>query len=162
MTPSNGKCDVPTKNAGNQIVQQRRKCENLISYFTAQIQRLTEELENEKQWRSTQLAKIVKALLCFESKLKNEQKGIRHQLFEKDTEINRLSKEIVGLREKYGEKNGEVIEIGEVAQYCPHCRKQYYQIETRDVSVQVLKSGGCAGDASKLKLDWSCDQSINL
>lgn len=123
------------------IEMQRRKCENLIAYFTTQIRNLNQELEHERGWRTNQLAKIVKALLCFEAKLKNDQKQIRHQLFEKDTEINRLSREIIGLREKFGVKDGEPIEIGEVAQLCPNCRKQFYQLETRSVGIQVLRNG---------------------
>lgn len=136
-----------------QLDMQRKKCENLIAYFTTQIRGLNDELEHERGWRVNQLAKIVKALLCFEAKLKNEQKQIRHQLFEKDSEINRLSREIVGLKEKYGEKpvlggggNDNNIQINEVAQFCPNCRKQYYQLDTRTVGIQVHRNGlNCTG-----------------
>lgn len=125
---------------------QRKKCENLIAYFTTQIRGLNDELEHERGWRVNQLAKIVKALLCFEAKLKNEQKQIRHQLFEKDAEINRLSREIIGLKEKYGEKDDAKIDINEVAQFCPNCRKQYYQLDRRTIGVQVHRNPlGCTG-----------------
>lgn len=136
----------PTPTAEEALDMQRKKCENLIAYFTTQIRGLNEELEHERGWRVNQLAKIVKALLCFEAKLKNEQKQIRHQLFEKDAEINRLSREIFGLKEKYGGKDDGKIEINEVAQLCPKCRKQYYQLDTRTVGVQVHRNPlGCVG-----------------
>lgn len=132
------------------IEMQQRKCENLISYFSAQIHSLNEELEHEKQWRDTHLAKIVKALLCFEAKLKNDQRQIRHQLYEKDTELNRLAREVVALREKYGVKDGDTIKIDDIAQYCPNCRKQYYHLDTKDVSIQVVKHElSCANGAEK-------------
>lgn len=120
---------------------QKRKCENLISFFTTQIHHLNKELEIEKRWRDTHLAKIVKSLLCFEAKLKSDQKQIRLQLYEKDAQLNRLAQEVIALREKYGVKDGEIvnIDIDPVAQYCPNCRKQYYNLSTRDISVQVNK-----------------------
>lgn len=117
----------------------KRKCENLISYFTAQIHHLNKELEIEKRWRDTHLAKIVKSLLCFEAKLKSDQKQIRLQLYEKDTQLNRLANEVIALREKYGVKDGDTIDIDPIAQYCPNCRKQYYNLCTNDVTVQVNK-----------------------
>lgn len=129
---------------------QQRKCENLISYFSTQIHNLTEELENEKRWRDTHLAKIVKALLCFEAKLKNDQKHIRQQLYEKDTQLNRLSREIIAMREKYGVECNDEIKTDAVAQYCPNCRKQYYHLDTKDASVQVAKHElGCGAATEK-------------
>lgn len=118
---------------------QQRKCENLISYFTTQIQRLNKELEIEKHSRDTHFAKIVKALLCFEAKLKTDQKQIRQQLCEKDIQLNRLVLEVKALREKYGVKDDEPLNIDATAQYCPCCRKQYYSLASSDVSVQCSK-----------------------
>lgn len=118
---------------------QQRKCENLIAYFTTQIQRLNKELEIEKHSRDTHFAKIVKALLCFEAKLKTDQKQIRQQLYEKDTQLNRLVHEMKALREKYGVKDDEPLNIDATAQYCPCCRKQYYSLASSDVSVQCSK-----------------------
>lgn len=129
---------------------QRRKCENLISYFTTQIHHLNKELEIEKHSRDTHLAKIAKALLCFEAKLKNDQKQIRQQLHEKDSQLNRLASEVLSLREKYGVKDGEIQQIDSVAQYCPNCRKQYYSLGTADVGVQVNRHGSiCRDDIDK-------------
>lgn len=122
------------------LEMQQRKCENLISFFSAQIQSLNEELENEKQWRDKHLAKIVKALLCFEAKLKTDQKQIKHQLYEKDSKIHMLSKEIDALRKKYSDQNCDPIRLDDVEQFCPCCRKQYYQVDVKNVAVQVTKS----------------------
>lgn len=144
---------------------QRRKCENLISYFTTQIHHLNKELEIEKHSRDTHLAKIAKALLCFEAKLKNDQKQIRQQLYEKDTQLNRLVGEIASLREKYGVKDGEQIQIDPVTQYCPNCRKQYYFLSTTDVGIQVKKHGpNCRDDIDKGKRNYiyPCYTSIGL
>lgn len=130
---------------------QVRKCENLIAFFTNQIKSLTAELKTEKAWRTKQLTKIVKALLCFEAKLKNDQKVIRRQLYEKDTEINRLSQEIIVLRERCGEQNIDAtVNVCEVAQYCPACRRTYYLNETKNIATQVhykhgITTGNCCG-----------------
>ena len=127
------------QNAEENLEMQVRKCENLISFFTNQIQTLTDELESEKLWRATHLTKIVKALMCFEAKLKNDQKLVRQQLYEKDGEINRLYREIVVLREKCGDNANNIdLDICEVAQYCPTCRKQYHLLETKNIAVQVF------------------------
>lgn len=140
---------------------QKRKCENLISYFTIQIHHLNKELEIEKRSRDMHLAKIAKALLCFEAKLKSDQKHIRQQLYEKDTQLNRLASEVRTLREKCGVKDdddaaaAEKIDIGSVAQYCPNCRKQYYCLSTADVGVQVKKYGpNCRDDIDKGERKW--------
>lgn len=128
---------------------QRRKCENLISYFTSQIHRLNKELEIEKHSRDTHLAKIVKALLFFEAKLKTDQKQIRQQLYEKDTQLNRLTSEVISLRKKYGVDDSETIQIDPVAQYCLNCRKQYYSLSSSDVGVQVKHVPNCRDNNDK-------------
>lgn len=143
---------------------QKRKCENLISYFTIQIHHLNKQLEIEKCSRDIHLAKIAKALLCFEAKLKNDQKQIRQQLYEKDSQLNRLASEVISLREKYGVKDddGEQIDIDPVAQYCSNCRKQYYCLSTADVGIQVKKYGpNCRDDVDKgEKTILSCFMSV--
>lgn len=82
---------------------------------------------------------IRKALLRFESKLKTDQIVIRRQLYEKDGQLNRLYREIMAMRDKYGVPVDEAVElrIDEVAKYCPACRKDYHKVDTRSVSVQV-------------------------
>lgn len=122
------------------LAMQVRKCENLISFFTTQIQCLTDELESEKSWRTNHLTKIVKALLCFEAKLKNDQRLIRGQLYEKDGEINRLHREIIVLRERYADSSDVTGAVCEVAQLCPTCRKEFHLLETKNVAVQVYSN----------------------
>lgn len=125
--------------AERQLSLQARKCENLIAFFNAQIRDLSEELRGERSWRSTHMEKIQKALMRFESKLKTDQIVIRRQLFEKDGQLNRLYREIIAMRDKYGVSEAEAGDLGidEVAKYCPACRKNYHKVETRTVSVQV-------------------------
>lgn len=116
------------------LSQQVKKCENLILFFTSQIQTLTDELENEKSWRTSQLTKIVKALMNFETKLRNDQKIILNQLYTKDNEINKLASELVILSEKYGLDCN--VSVSETAQYCLSCRKQYYRSEMANACTQ--------------------------
>ncbi len=126
---------------------QVKKCENLILFFTNQIQTLTDELEHEKSWRTIQLAKIVKALMTFESKLRNDQKLILNQLYTKDNEINKLASELVILSEKYG-LNCK-ISVSEAAQYCLSCRKQYYRSEMANACTQSRMKNQNDGRSSK-------------
>lgn len=117
---------------------QVKKCENLILFFTNQIQTLTDELEHEKSWRTNQLTKIVKALMSFETKLRNDQKIILNQLYAKDNEINKLASELVVLSEKYGVNCK--ISVSEAAQYCLSCRKQYYRSEMANACTQSRRN----------------------
>lgn len=146
-------------NAAETMEMHHRKCENLISYFTQQIQSLNEELQNERKWRDTHLAKILKALLGFETKLKNDQKHIRSQLYEKDRELNRLAGEMNAFRSKYNIKDDEPIQIDAIAQYCPNCRKQYYHLDAKDVGVQVMKQElSCVNESGECECVcvWVC------
>lgn len=125
--------------AERQLSVQARKCENLIAFFNAQIRGLSDELRDERSWRSKHMDTIQKALLRFESKLKTDQIGIRRQLYEKDVQLNRLYREILAMRHQYGVAPGDAVElrIDEVAKYCPACRKDYHMVETRSAGVQV-------------------------
>lgn len=132
------------KSNGNDAIietneMQRHKSENIISNLTTQIQRLNKELEIEKHSRDTHFAKIVRALLYFEAKLKTDQKQIRLQLYEKDTQLNRLAHEVKALREKYDVKDDEPLSVDATALYCPNCRKQYYSLTSSDAGVQCSK-----------------------
>lgn len=126
------------KSTEQSLSLQVKKCENLILFFTNQIQTLTDELEHEKSWRTSKLTKIVKALMSFESKLRNDQKLILNQLYTKDNEINKLASELVVLSERYG-LNCK-INISEAAQYCLSCRKQYYRSEMANACTQSRKN----------------------
>lgn len=95
MAIENGNIREKLHHAEQSLSLQVKKCENLIYFFTNQIQTLTDELEYEKSWRTNQLTKIVKALMSFESKLRNDQKLILNQLYTKDNEINKLARYII-------------------------------------------------------------------
>ncbi|XP_037032642.1 uncharacterized protein LOC119071727 [Bradysia coprophila] len=138
MSAENQNLREKLKTTEQSLSVQVKKCENLILFFTNQIQTLTDELEHEKSWRTNQLSKIVKALMSFETKLRNDQKIILNQLYTKDNEINRLASELVILSEKYG-LNCK-ISVSEAAQYCLSCRKQYYRSEMANACTQSRKS----------------------
>lgn len=150
MTTTNNATQTTTKNsvvdlhdklasAERLLSVQTRKCENLIAFFNAQIRGLSDELRGERSWRTKHMETIQKALLRFESKLKTDQIVIRKQLYEKDGQLNRLYREVLALRDKYGISASDVaaLQIDEVAKYCPACRKDYHMVETRNASVQV-------------------------
>lgn len=134
-----------------QLEVQRQKCENLMTYFSAQIRVLNKDLHNERNHRVNQLSRISKILLSFENNLKNEQKHIRQQLLEKDSEINRLTREIVGLRMKYGETNanGMTTTIDNALHYCSKCQQQYHPLASRSVGIQIGTNSKC-GDGGVL------------
>lgn len=137
-TTENGRLRDKLQVTEESLSLQVKKCENLILFFTNQIQTLTDELEHEKSWRTNQLTKIVKALMSFESKLRNDQKLILNQLYTKDSEINKLASELVILSEKCG--LNYKINVSEAAQYCLSCRKQYYRSEMANACTQSRKN----------------------
>lgn len=91
---------------------QTRRCRQLVSEYTRKLQ--TKELEaiSERRLRDEQLTKVLRSLLVFEARLKQEQIFIRHQLEEKDDLIQRQRKELRGLRS--------------TVQYCKTCSQFYY------------------------------------
>uniref|UniRef100_A0A1S4HCL4 Uncharacterized protein n=1 Tax=Anopheles gambiae TaxID=7165 RepID=A0A1S4HCL4_ANOGA len=120
---------------------------------------VSQELEWERKFRDDQLSRILKALIAFETRLKNEQSRIKQQLYEKDDVINRQNCAIKRMKRKLAaedesttveEEGGEdasVAEknvalpatIDEVAQYCPKCRKNYYRLECRTSGTQTFE-----------------------
>uniref|UniRef100_A0A182P5W3 Uncharacterized protein n=1 Tax=Anopheles epiroticus TaxID=199890 RepID=A0A182P5W3_9DIPT len=107
---------------------------------------VSQELEWERKFRDDQLSRILKALIAFETRLKNEQSRIKQQLYEKDDVINRQNCTINRMKRKLAEgdaeeEEGEVsAEIeDEVAQYCPKCRKSYYRLECRTSGTQTFE-----------------------
>ncbi|KAJ6645357.1 hypothetical protein Bhyg_00562, partial [Pseudolycoriella hygida] len=138
MTMENETLREKLHNAEQSLSLHVKKCENLIIFFTNQIQTLTDDLEQEKSWRTNQLTKIVKALMTFESKLRNDQKLILNQLCAKDSEINKLASELVILNERCG--LNRKINVNEAAQYCLSCRKQYYRSEMVNASTQSKRN----------------------
>ncbi|XP_050083252.1 uncharacterized protein LOC126569894 isoform X2 [Anopheles aquasalis] len=121
----------------------------------AHLKLVSQELEWERKLRDDQLSRILKALIGFENRLKNEQNRIRQQLYEKDDVINRQNCTINRMKRKLaaeeellsdemekkagkeerpsGRDNGD-----EVTQYCPKCRKNYYRLEYRTNGTQTF------------------------
>jgi len=86
------------------------------------------DYELERRCREQQLTKVLKALAFVEAKLRNEQQIIRRKLCEKDELINRQMCTIRNMKRKYGDTEADdgCSGAGEVAQFCPKCRKSYY------------------------------------
>uniref|UniRef100_A0A182Y990 Uncharacterized protein n=1 Tax=Anopheles stephensi TaxID=30069 RepID=A0A182Y990_ANOST len=111
---------------------------------------VSQELEWERKFRDDQLSRILKALIAFETRLKNEQSRIKQQLYEKDDVINRQNCTINRMKRKLaadeattpGGSDGEeptAPSVDEVAQYCPKCRKNYYRLECRTSGTQTFE-----------------------
>ena len=89
---------------------QTRRCRQLVEEYTKRLQEKEQQYQSERMLRDDQLAKVLRALLVFEARLRQEQKNITHQLLEKDFIIKRQCNEIDKLMAN---------------QYCKHCN-QYY------------------------------------
>lgn len=90
---------------------QTRRCRQLVSEYTRKLQAKELEAISERRLRDEQLTKVLRSLLVFEARLKQEQTFIRHQLEEKDDLIRRQRKELRGLRS--------------TVQYCKTCSQFY-------------------------------------
>lgn len=113
---------------------------NQFTYELASIDCSKDEHESLKEnLRHDQLSRLVKTLLYFESRLKNDQKHIRQMLYEKDKIINQQLNELLSMKKKYNETTAldTPIIADEVSQYCPKCRQSYYMIETKETSMQT-------------------------
>lgn len=96
------------------------------------------EKESEKFRREQQLAKIMKALMYFERKLRKEQEVIQQQLSEKDRVINRQMHTISNMKEKLGDRTvDDDINLPDTSAYCPMCRKKYYHRALKSISTQT-------------------------
>ncbi|XP_049533340.1 uncharacterized protein LOC125949905 [Anopheles darlingi] len=123
----------------------------------AHLKLVSQELEWERKLRDDQLSRILKALIGFENRLKNEQNRIRQQLYEKDDVINRQNCTINRMKRKLAAEEAELPTAGaedeegkkkaeeecsgrddEVTQYCPKCRKNYYRLEYRANGTQTF------------------------
>ncbi|GLV41108.1 hypothetical protein CBL_04632 [Carabus blaptoides fortunei] len=96
---------------------QTRRCRQLVSEFTRKLQAKELEFISERRLRDEQLTKVLRSLLVFEARLKQEQTFIRYQLEEKDNLIQRQKKELRRLQL--------------TVQYCKTC-SQYYSGSTVD------------------------------
>ncbi|XP_017770234.1 PREDICTED: uncharacterized protein LOC108557985, partial [Nicrophorus vespilloides] len=88
---------------------QTRRCRQLVAEYTRRLQEKEQQYQSEKLLRDSQLTKVLRALLIFEARLKQEQKYISHQLKEKDYIIKRQCDDISKLSN----------------QYCKHCNQFY-------------------------------------
>lgn len=89
---------------------QTKRCRQLVAEYTRRLQEKEAQYRSEKTLRDDQLAKVLRALLIFEARLKQEQKFISHQLNEKDYIIKKQKNDIKKLLQN---------------QYCKNCN-QYY------------------------------------
>ncbi|CAG9863781.1 unnamed protein product [Phyllotreta striolata] len=94
----------------NALRLQAKRCRQLVAEYTRKLQEKEHQYVSEKVLRDDQLAKVLRALLIFEARLRQEQKFITKQLNEKDRIIRKQNNEIKKLL---------------INQYCKNCR-QYY------------------------------------
>ncbi|XP_058056412.1 uncharacterized protein LOC131207799 [Anopheles bellator] len=131
--------------------KQQRPCtaaagglENAVIGRKAHLKLVSQELEWERKFRDDQLSRILKALICFENRLKSEQTRIRQQLYEKDDVINRQNCTINRMKRKLaadetGGPGEEDEDDDEVTQLCPKCRKNYYRLDYRTSGTQTFE-----------------------
>uniref|UniRef100_A0A182JAJ3 Uncharacterized protein n=1 Tax=Anopheles atroparvus TaxID=41427 RepID=A0A182JAJ3_ANOAO len=135
-----------------QVRRKRRPCSAILEGVIgpkAHLKLVSQELEWERKFRDDQLSRILKALIAFETRLKNEQTRIKQQLYEKDDVINRQNCTINRMKRKLAADDGTAGSDGEdadnggavdeVAQYCPKCRKNYYRLECRTNGTQTFE-----------------------
>lgn len=89
---------------------QTKRCQHLVTEYTRRLQEKEQQYQSEKLLRDDQLAKVLRALLIFEARLKQEQKFISHQLSEKDYIIRKQSNDIKKLL---------------AGHYCKNCKTYY-------------------------------------
>lgn len=97
------------------------------------------DYELERRCREEQLTMVLKALAFVEAKLRSEQQIIRQKLCEKDEVINRQMCTIKNMKRKYGDAEVDDIVVGDVAQFCAKCRKNYYLCEPKTAWTQTLQ-----------------------
>lgn len=105
---------------------QTRRCRQLVAEYTKRLQLKEQQYQAEKRLRDDQLARVLRALLMFEARLKQEQKFISHQLEEKDYAIKKQQTDIQKLLSNH---------------YCKNCN-QYYNpssnLESLDSSSEYV------------------------
>ncbi|CAH0559181.1 unnamed protein product [Brassicogethes aeneus] len=114
VNSSNSEVDT-VKGGELEIVQkalkyQTKRCRQLVGEYTRKLQEKEQQFHTERMLRDDQLAKVLRALLMFEARLKQEQKFITHQLQEKDDIISRQNNHIKKLISN---------------QFCKNCSKYY-------------------------------------
>ncbi|RZC39636.1 hypothetical protein BDFB_009733 [Asbolus verrucosus] len=128
---ANTEAEIATIRGELEMVQkalklQTKRCRQLVTEYTRRLQQKEQQYQSEKALRDDQLAKVLRALIIFEARLKQEQKFISHQLKEKDYIIKKQSNEIKKLLS---------------SQYCKNCN-QYYSpspnLESLDSSSEYV------------------------
>ncbi|XP_058814684.1 uncharacterized protein LOC131678505 isoform X2 [Topomyia yanbarensis] len=141
--------------SGNRLVagtgsKKRRSASTLEGVISTKhhLKLVSNELEWERKFRDDQLSRLLKALIYFEARLQSEHRLIRQQLHEKDDVINRQNCTISRMKRKLGVDAESDIDLPEVAQYCPKCRRSYYgQQEVRCSGTQTGEYRGDGGES---------------
>ncbi|XP_058451794.1 uncharacterized protein LOC131430665 isoform X2 [Malaya genurostris] len=139
-----GTLPIRKATSGNHLVpgagsKKRRSASTLEGVISTKhhLKLVSKELEWERKFRDDQLSRLLKALIYFEARLQSEQRLIRQQLHEKDDVINRQNCTINRMKRKLGVDTESDIDLPEVAQYCPKCRRSYYGNEVRCSGTQT-------------------------
>lgn len=125
---------------------QTRRCRELVEEYTKRLQEKERQYQSERVLRDNQLAKVIRALLMFEARLRQEQKLIRHQLEEKDFIITKQKGDMQRLLNN---------------QYCKHCNQFYNlssNLESFNSSSEYLGTDYNEYQSSNVEsLDSSCE-----
>ncbi|XP_072389182.1 uncharacterized protein [Diabrotica undecimpunctata] len=130
---------------------QTRRCRQLVTEYTRRLQEKEHQYRSEKALRDDQLAKVLRALLIFEARLRQEQKFISRQLNEKDNIIKKQSNDIKKLL---------------LNQYCKSCNQYYTSSpiqESLDSSTEYVLTDCQEYQSSNFEsLDSSCETYATL
>lgn len=110
--------------AQTSLKYQTKRCRELVEQYTKRLQEKEKQYQSEKLLRDNQLAKVLRALLIFEARLRQEQKLITHQLEEKDYVIRKQKSDLHKFLSN---------------QYCKHCNQYYVtNLEAFDSSSEYI------------------------
>lgn len=110
--------------AQKSLKYQTKRCRELVEEYTKRLQEKEKQYQSEKLLRDNQLAKVLRALLIFEARLRQEQKLITHQLEEKDYIIRKQKSDMHKILSN---------------QYCKHCNQYYVtNLEALDSSSEYV------------------------
>lgn len=132
--------------AQKSLKSQTKRCRQLVEEYTRRMQEKEQQYQTERMLRDNQLANVIRALLMFEARLRQEQKLIRHQLEEKDFIIRRQKGDMQRLLNN---------------QYCKHCNQFYnpaLNLESFHSSSEYLGTDYNDCQSSNVEsLDSSCE-----
>lgn len=112
----------------------------MIFGYDLQNKQLQRELAREKRRRSEELACVVKSLVLFEAKLKNDLKSVNQRMLDRDAEICRLTRLTRTLRKRLKDQQRNKGMVADQWAYgdkclvleplqCNNCRKQFDDID---------------------------------